>query len=1182
MRAKSILCVILLLAIIFPASAADLPVKMVLTIDVSGSMGGEKIEKAKNGAVTFLDVLVQYDSGKDDEVALVTFSNDVHVLSDLTNDFDRLRSLISTLSATGSTSMWDAVYYSVDLLKNDPSEAKAVLLLTDGQDNDSEHTKKDAIQHAKNNKVRIFVVGVGADVNDDDLRELAEETGGSYWHINVANLVYIYEMIALKMSLIFPPDAEITYSPQHPKVGEVVTFDASQSSSPKGIVTYNWLFSDGTTAQGVVVTHVFTKPGNHTVALTVYDSDYIPDTEIITVNVSGNENIPFDISILPVQLPPYYTKEMINFKVFVSATNPSNVILEGYVENPNGSVTKVSDFQFAGSYYLLSLQLENPGSYTLNVVGRAGISKSVAVYKFVVYEDTLNIHIINAPSSITAGLPLDVEVSVTNSMGEFVSGCVVMAKIDSKNSENSVVLFSESAGKYAGEIIVFEPGEYTVNITVSKAGYIPNNIELKINIKKSASYSAIENFVLRSNQKIEELYNDLGTSANWLDKMPSLVKAGRVGVVIDVMMSFLSIGTTAMNLAKEPLKGQISENLKEASYVINYASFDTLKRWSLSTGKEFVDKAGMKVLPIRDAINYPLRFAVTMGDYYIVSSSYNPLGAYHILGEYKDYLINNLKSELSSKSLLSNVANYDQNILNDVINERLIANSLQYDEASIMIKTHDKLFRSYIDNKYNIYYIILKTIFKFGSYVVAYFASNMPCVLVVEIFWTSLDMYNALNEWQQLDDIEKALVDEGSILSVKGPERMGTIYINTADLLDRIKNRESIPNPEGKILDVNIVREGRYRFWNLWWCDERGYFDVLIKNTGNEPSEFSLYMLYTDESGNPGMILTKKIYLEPNEEGKITVDWYNKDGMNLNIEDRSSVYFNLLSVSESSMNFEDLKSTSFNKEEAIKTESSFSTAIVQTTTASLNQIVNSFKYPITRDVLLNDNGTVQVSIIVKNPLPLNTTNVLTITIPSQTKVVKTDGQIMGDNISWNFMLRPFENEQVYAIFKPFSTKVFVNEAVLKMCAGDYGCEIFNTTGDVVQRGSSPIPIVKIMPENPSIKDLVEFNASESYDLDGNIVNYLWDFGDGSTASGQKVTHTYSSPGTYTVTLTVTDNDGLTSSISKQITVKQTDQKEQLKQQILNLILQYLTTQDTQQKEQIKQQILQLIIQYLQS
>jgi len=54
---------------------------------------------------------------------------------------------------------------------------------------------------------------------------------------------------------------------------------------------------------------------------------------------------------------------------------------------------------------------------------------------------------------------------------------------------------------------------------------------------------------------------------------------------------------------------------------------------------------------------------------------------------------------------------------------------------------------------------------------------------------------------------------------------------------------------------------------------------------------------------------------------------------------------------------------------------------------------------------------------------------------------------------------------------------------------------------------------------------VSFSGSGSYDPDGYIVSYSWNFGDGSTGSGATVSHTYSSAGTYTVTLTVTDNKG---------------------------------------------------------
>ncbi len=66
--------------------------------------------------------------------------------------------------------------------------------------------------------------------------------------------------------------------------------------------------------------------------------------------------------------------------------------------------------------------------------------------------------------------------------------------------------------------------------------------------------------------------------------------------------------------------------------------------------------------------------------------------------------------------------------------------------------------------------------------------------------------------------------------------------------------------------------------------------------------------------------------------------------------------------------------------------------------------------------------------------------------------------------------------------------------------------------------------------------VVAFDASESADEDGEIVSYAWDFGDGSTAQGAGVTHTYSNPGGYTVTLTVTDDKGLTGTATRSISV----------------------------------------------
>ena len=79
---------------------------------------------------------------------------------------------------------------------------------------------------------------------------------------------------------------------------------------------------------------------------------------------------------------------------------------------------------------------------------------------------------------------------------------------------------------------------------------------------------------------------------------------------------------------------------------------------------------------------------------------------------------------------------------------------------------------------------------------------------------------------------------------------------------------------------------------------------------------------------------------------------------------------------------------------------------------------------------------------------------------------------------------------------------------------------------------APVASFTFSPSNPLIYDTVTFDASASYDLDGSIVSYKWDFGDGNitTVTNPIITHVYTTAAStvnYTVTLTVTDNEGST-------------------------------------------------------
>ena len=92
------------------------------------------------------------------------------------------------------------------------------------------------------------------------------------------------------------------------------------------------------------------------------------------------------------------------------------------------------------------------------------------------------------------------------------------------------------------------------------------------------------------------------------------------------------------------------------------------------------------------------------------------------------------------------------------------------------------------------------------------------------------------------------------------------------------------------------------------------------------------------------------------------------------------------------------------------------------------------------------------------------------------------------------------------------------------------------TRTFVTLGSRPVASFTYDPENPMVGGQIEFDASDSYDPDGTIVGYEWDFGDeySESITVPEDSYVFGIPDVYTVTLTVTDNDGLTNSTSKDI------------------------------------------------
>ncbi len=121
--------------------------------------------------------------------------------------------------------------------------------------------------------------------------------------------------------------------------------------------------------------------------------------------------------------------------------------------------------------------------------------------------------------------------------------------------------------------------------------------------------------------------------------------------------------------------------------------------------------------------------------------------------------------------------------------------------------------------------------------------------------------------------------------------------------------------------------------------------------------------------------------------------------------------------------------------------------------------------------------------------------------------------------------------------QPYGTSILVY--ITATCGAGHTeiCEKTNNDPFLITLGAPPIASFTYSPEKPMVGGNIIFNASDSSDLDGGeIVKYEWDFDDGATARATipEYSHVYESPAKYTVTLSVTDNDGQKNSTSTEL------------------------------------------------
>ena len=184
-------------------SDGDAPLSVGIVFDLTGSMSGEKVQRAKNALSHFFAT-----SHDQDEYFLITLQGGRAFLTlDKTRDSQTVLDKLTFVQTKGNTAFYDAVYLAAERVQRGAYAKRAVLVISDGQDNNSRYTFNDLRKLLKESDVAIYSIGIEesgsgslAMEGSGILDELSGVSGGkAFFPASGAEMDDIFEQIALEL-----------------------------------------------------------------------------------------------------------------------------------------------------------------------------------------------------------------------------------------------------------------------------------------------------------------------------------------------------------------------------------------------------------------------------------------------------------------------------------------------------------------------------------------------------------------------------------------------------------------------------------------------------------------------------------------------------------------------------------------------------------------------------------------------------------------------------------------------------------------------------------------------------------------------------------------------------------------------------------------------------------------------
>jgi Ca-activated chloride channel family protein len=183
------------------SAESNLPLRLAILIDTSNSIR-DRFKFQQEAATAFVDTVVRRGI---DKAMVVSFDTSAELVSDLTDDPETLDKAIRSLRPGGGTALYDAIFFSCrdKLVQEEPREKyrRAVVILSDGEDNQSQWTRDQALEMAHKADAVVYTISTNILHIDTDgdkvLKYFAQETGGqSFFPFKATDLAQSFENIA--------------------------------------------------------------------------------------------------------------------------------------------------------------------------------------------------------------------------------------------------------------------------------------------------------------------------------------------------------------------------------------------------------------------------------------------------------------------------------------------------------------------------------------------------------------------------------------------------------------------------------------------------------------------------------------------------------------------------------------------------------------------------------------------------------------------------------------------------------------------------------------------------------------------------------------------------------------------------------------------------------------------------